>query len=98
MDRKAAAVFPLERRYRVASAILLGNIAVQNNNKDLMKVAIPEIKQALVTDPTQADLLAMLIVSDLTLGQNEEAQTYFNQFKYYAKNSPLIEKLQGKTQ
>jgi hypothetical protein len=96
MDRKAAVVFPLDRRYRMASAIAMGNIAIQGQNKDWMKITIPEIKAALVTDPTQADLLFMLIVCDLTLGQNDEAQTYFNQFKYYAKNSPLIEKLQGK--
>jgi hypothetical protein len=95
--RNSAQLFPLDRRYRIASALLIANIAVQIKEDNWKRFAIPEVRKALMTDPTSADLLAMLIMCELALGQNADAQADFDQFKHVAKISPLIAMLQGKT-
>jgi hypothetical protein len=89
--RESAKWFPLDRRFRTASASLLGNQAIQQKDPQFKIVAIPELKYALQTDPTSADLLAMLVASELAMGQTEEAQVYYNQFRYVAKKSPLLD-------
>lgn len=89
--RASAAIFPFDRRFRIASASLLGNIALENADAAFLKAAVPELKVALQTDPTEADLLAMLIAFDLASGNTAEAQTYYDTFKIVAKQSPLIE-------
>lgn len=89
--RHAANLFPLERRFRTASALLLGNLAIQQGSDEWKAAAVSELKMALDRDPTQADLLAMLIAFDLSLDRTAEAQTYYDQFKRVAKTSPLID-------
>lgn len=89
--RHSAELFPLDRRFRTASALFLANLAVSRDNEQLKKIAIPEIKVALQTDPTQADLLAILITCELELKLDKDAQGHFEQFKRVAKKSPLIE-------
>jgi hypothetical protein len=89
--RKSGALFPLDRRFRTASAVFLGNMAMQQDDIGWKRVAIPEIRRALVTDPTQADILAMLIASELSVGLNEDAQKHYDKFKIIAKKSPLLE-------
>lgn len=89
--RESAKWFPLDRRFRTASASLLGNQAIQSTDPTYKTVAIPELKYALRTDPTSADLLAMLVAGELAMGQTEEAQVYYNQFKFVAKKSPLLD-------
>jgi hypothetical protein len=89
--RLSARLFPIERRYRIASALLLGNIALQNDNAQWKAAAVPEIKLALVDDPTSADLLAMLIAFDLSLDRINEAQAYYDRFKRVARRSPLLD-------
>ena len=87
--RQAARLFPFDRRFRTASAVLIANIALQTDLKDWKAAAVPELKVALATDPTQADLLGMLIAFDLALERTAEAQAYYDRFKQVAKNSPL---------
>jgi hypothetical protein len=89
--RESARLFPFDRRFRTASASLLGNQAIQAKQPAYTIAAIPEMKMAIETDPTSADILAMLVASDLAMGQTEEAQHYYDQFKRVAKRSPLIE-------
>jgi two-component SAPR family response regulator len=89
--RKSGASFPLERRFRVASASFLGNMAMQQEDIGWKRVAIPEIKRALVADPTQADLLGMLIASELAIGDVKSAQAHYDQFKLVAKKSSLLD-------
>ena len=55
--RLAARLFPLDYRFRKASALYLANIAVEQNTKDWDRAALPEVYQALRADPTSADLL-----------------------------------------
>lgn len=93
--RESAKLFPLDRRFRTASASLLGNNAIQSSDPTYKIVAIPEMKYALRTDPTAADIIAMLVACDLAMGQTEEAQVYYNQFKYVAKKSPLLDMVRG---
>ena len=69
----------------------MGNLGVQIDNKDLKRIAVPEMKAALVNDPTSADILAMLVACDLNLDRDTEAQLYYDQFKRVAKMSPLIQ-------
>lgn len=83
-----AKLFPLERRFRTAPAKVLGNIVLQAS-PEWKLAALPELKAALDTDPTQADLLAMIVSIDLSLDRTEEAQAYYDQFKLVAKSSPL---------
>ncbi len=90
--RRAAKLFPLERRFRIASANQLANFALQAEKNDtLLEIAASEIKYRLTTDPTQADLLAMLVQIELTLNHDAEAQLYYDQFKRVAKKSPLLD-------
>lgn len=73
---------------------MLGNLGIQNGD-DWKRVAIPELQHALITDPTQADLIAMLVASDLVLNRTEEAQRYYDRFKIVAKRSPLLDMVKG---
>lgn len=68
---------------------MLGNIVLQAS-PEWKLAALPELKAALETDPTQADLLAMLVSIDLSLDRTEEAQAYYDQFKLVAKRSQLL--------
>lgn len=88
--RKAAELFPLERRNRQASASLIGNIAIQNNDPQWKLAAIPELRFALSKDPASADLLAMLVVFEVSMGQREQGKKDFAIYKQIAKLSPLI--------
>lgn len=69
---------------------MLGNIVLQAS-PEWKLAALPELKAALETDPTQADLLAMIVSIDLSLDRTEEAQAYYDQFKRMAKSSRLNE-------
>lgn len=84
-----AKLFPLERRFRTAPAKVLGNIVLQAS-PEWKLAALPELKAALEADPTQADLLAMIVSIDLSLDRTEEAQAYYDQFKLVARKSALI--------
>lgn len=88
--RQSAILFPFERRYRIASAILLGNLALAQN-LEWKRVAAIELRAALTKDPTSADLLAMVVAFDLALDRTAEAQAYYDQFKRVAKKSPLLD-------
>lgn len=89
-------MFPWEHRFRTAAGILVANAGIQTKELSVKAALIPAVKQALISDPTQADLLAMLIDMDIAIGNQPEAQFYLNQFKRVAKKSALIAKFQGK--
>ena len=89
--RRSAHIFPLDRRFRTSSASFLANAAMQQSDPAWQRIAIPEIRHALQADPTQADILAMLVACDLNLDRVAEAQVYYDQFKRVAKMSPLIQ-------
>jgi hypothetical protein len=71
---KAATWFPLERRFRVGAALVLGNLAMARSEREFKVVAIPELQAALARDPTQADLLVMIVTIERALGQEPEAR------------------------
>lgn len=75
---------------RGASARLMAVIAIDNNDKAWGQASIPELKKALEVDYTSADLLFKLITIELNLGQDKEAQFYFNRFKLVDSHSPFI--------
>jgi hypothetical protein len=89
--RKSAALFPLDHRFRLASALAIGSYAAASPSDDWKLAAIPELRLALARDPTAADVLAMLIKFEMDLGLTNQAQQDFNQFKRVAVKSPLIE-------
>jgi hypothetical protein len=55
--RQSAEMFPLSSRFRKASALYLSHVAETQHTKEWAAAALPEINQALVDDPTSADLL-----------------------------------------
>lgn len=89
--RKSAELFPLDRRFRIASASFLANMAMQQADAGWKVYAVPEIRRALRNDPTQADILAMLVACELSLGMNYEATQHYIQFKTVARKSPLLD-------
>lgn len=89
--RRSAHIFPLDRRFRTSSASFLANAAMQQSDPAWQRIAIPEIRHALQADPTQADILAMLVACELNLGLTSEARAHYAQFKYVAKRSPLLD-------
>jgi hypothetical protein len=77
---------------------MLGNLSIQASGKpeDVQiwrQAGIAEIKHALERDPTQADIMAMLIMLELSLNQEAEAQQYYTHFKHIAKKSALLDKV-----
>ena len=57
--------------------------------QELRRPARAELLNAIDTDYTSADLLIDLVTLDLDLGNFEEAQKYYDQFKLVAKGSKL---------
>lgn len=55
---------------------MLGNLALTRKEREFKIIAIPEIEAALVNDPTQSDLLVMVIQSEWALGLKDYAQTH----------------------
>ena len=89
--RKSAAWFPLDRRFRIASASYILNLAVGIDNDQWKAAAIPEGLYALQTDPSSADILALVTACELKLGRGPEASKHIAQFKHYAKMSHLMD-------
>jgi hypothetical protein len=89
--RKAAALFPFDHRYRIGSSLFLGNVAVQVDNDQVKEIAVGEMKHALITDPTSADILGLLVACELVLHKDADAQMHYDQFKRVAKMSPLMD-------
>ena len=75
----------------MGAARLISMIALASDNIEWKKAAIPELTVALNTDITASDLLMRLILIDLSLNRNEQAQFYYDRFKLVARRSPLIE-------
>lgn len=88
--RRVGEIFPLERRYRQASASLISNIAIQNDDPQWKAAAIPELRVALSKDKTSADLLAMLLAFEMSDGQFDQGKRDFALYKRIARNSPLV--------
>lgn len=59
--RRSGQIWPFDHRFRSASAIALGSLAVQFDNPDLKALAVTEIEAALAKDPNSADLLVMAL-------------------------------------
>jgi hypothetical protein len=55
--RLADKVFPLDYRFRKASALYLAGVADSQHNPDWDKAALAEVYSALRIDPTSADLM-----------------------------------------
>jgi hypothetical protein len=73
---QSAQWFPLERRFRLGAAQVLTNMSQLRPEKEWKIVAIHEAEDALKRDPTQADLLAGLIVNERALGNEAASQAY----------------------
>ena len=89
--RNAATLAPYDWMKRSAAARKLAITALQNKSPEVLEAARLELLYALRTDYTSGDLLGMLIIADLMLERNEEAQFYYDRFKLVDKKSPLIE-------
>lgn len=59
-----------------------------------MAAAIPEMRLAMISDPTQADILGMLVACERAVGQEDLAQAHYRWFKYIAKRSLALEWMQ----
>jgi hypothetical protein len=90
--RKSAEWFPLDRRFRLASALYILNLAAKLDDDKWKAAAIPEGLHALQTDPSQADVIALVTLCELKLGRPEAPQ-HIAQFKHYAKQSHLMDDL-----
>ena len=89
--REAARLDPFDWRKRNASANLLGIIAIKSADPAWQNAALPELRLALQTDYTSADMLFKVIAIDMAKENYAEAQQYYNQFKRVARASPLIQ-------
>lgn len=70
---------------------MIAVFALNNNSKDWMQAARPELIKAIETDYSSADLLIKLIAIDLKLEIFQEAQFVYEQFKRVDRKSPLIQ-------
>jgi len=59
--RESGQIWPLDHRFRSASAMALGSLAIQFDSPDLKALAVTEIETALAKDPTSVDLLVMVL-------------------------------------
>lgn len=89
----AADIFPLERRYRLEAALTLGNAALSFGTAEWQAAALPELKMALVRDPTQSDLLAILLLCELHLHRDHEAKAVYWQFRHVARASLVADQI-----
>ena len=64
-------------------------VAIAGDNPEWRRPARAELLHAIDTDYTSADLLIDLVALDLDLGNFDEAQRYYDQFKLVAKGSKL---------
>lgn len=87
--RTASATFPFDHRFRTASALHLGRIALQTKSLDWLGAALPEIKFAIERDPASAELWALLINIEIALGHDTAARLHHRQFKRVAGASPF---------
>lgn len=88
--RTAGKVFPLSRRNRTGSAIYMLNIALRVEDKRWKAAAVAEAQAALRIDPTQADVMGMMIGCEMQLGRQDDAYRHLQAFKHIAPGSPLI--------
>lgn len=87
--KASAVLFPFERRYRTAHALWFGEFAYRIDNVAFMSAAVSEMKEVLQRDPTQADLLAYLILTEVGLHRMDDARADFRQFRRLTRSKVL---------
>ena len=85
--RRAAAVFPLNYRFRIAPVVALHDLAVKD--PQFQEAVLAQVKAALAVDPTAPGLLVFAINLETDLGKHEDAKAHYEMFKRVAKLSPL---------
>lgn len=88
--RGAASVFPLESKFRKASALRLVEVAMSQPDPRWKEAALPELYQALTIDPTSADLLSDMRQIEKALGREP---THAAMFDKLAETSPIMRKV-----
>jgi hypothetical protein len=83
-------MWPFDRRYRIAPAILFASITARHGNPPaLVQHAIAILSEAVQTDPTATNLLAMLVSFQAEAGDDDGARASLARFRAAAKVSPL---------
>ncbi len=85
--RKSASIYPFNYKFRSASALELGDIALQTQLKYWREIAITELKNALWFDPYSPELLLQATLVEFSLNNYENADKYHDRFKLVAKHS-----------
>lgn len=88
---QAERFMPLDPFIRGSTARVAGAFALQIDDKNLQQFARDKLLQALRVDWTSADLMQKLLVLDLRLGNEREAQAVYQQFKHFAPTAQLTQ-------
>lgn len=94
--RRSARLFPFAYRFRMASAQTLASASSAYPSRDWKeKAALPEIYTALRVDYSAPDLLAWAAVFNLSLGNADLAQRFYDRFKQVDHNSELVRQVEA---
>lgn len=91
--RFSGRMFPLDRRFRIASALYMGNTTLPLKDYAYRMRTIAELRYALRRDPTQGDLLVLLVLTEASVELFADAQRHLDQLRFVAGSSPWVQSL-----
>lgn len=87
--RQSGDRFPFDHRFRTASALRFGRVALQIDSQPWRDGARAEIGAALIHDPASAELWELLVKIEIASGLEPFAIAHYRQFKRVAGASPF---------
>ena len=91
--RIAAKYNPFDHNSRTVGAGFMAAMALMSKDRGWLEAARAEIRYRLETDSTDAVLLARGMMVNLELGDQKEANFYFEQFQRVNKSSPVLKQV-----